>query len=62
MPHDTEWTDAPTCPYCGHEETDAWEIEFRNESAEVSCSSCGKDYDCTEHRTFNYTSKPKGGA
>ena len=30
-----------TCPYCDYEEYDSWEIE---ESGEIECSRCEKEY------------------
>ena len=45
MNHDL--TDFPICPHCGHEEKDAWEINFGeclDGDTETCCNSCGKDY------------------
>jgi hypothetical protein len=55
--------DNPVCPYCKREESDAWEIDFGGceGDAEISCSSCGKDYLCIKSITIYYeSSKIKG--
>lgn len=49
----------PICPHCGHEETDAWEINFGaglDGDAEVSCNSCGEDYFCKRIVHVDYKS------
>lgn len=54
-------TDAPKCPFCGHEETDAWEIDFGlawEGDTEVSCGRCGKDYFCSRHCEVTFSSEP----
>lgn len=50
--------DQPTCPYCGHRERDAWEIDFGpgcDGEAIVPCGRCDREYlvyrDC--HITYN---------
>ena len=54
----TALADLPTCPYCGHKERDAWEIDFDgiDGDTEVTCSSCGKDYHCSRHVSMSYSS------
>lgn len=54
--HATADTGNPVCPWCGHEERDAWEIDFgTGENAEgIDCGSCGREFDI--HR---YTPPPK---
>lgn len=58
---DTSFTDEPVCPYCGHEETDAWEIDFGgcDGDTEHSCGSCGEDYHLSRQVTFHYASSKK---
>ncbi len=34
-PINTEFTDKPICPYCGHSERDAWEIDFGGMDGDV---------------------------
>jgi transcription elongation factor Elf1 len=44
---ETQHTDNPTCPFCGHAERDAWEIDFGpgiEGDTTVSCGECGEDY------------------
>jgi len=57
---DTSWTDQPTCPCCGHVETDAWEIDFKGIDGDVehSCASCGEDHNLTRNAIITYTSEP----
>ena len=58
MNHDTEWTNEPTCPYCGHVETDAWELGDPEAVTEGWCGSCGKDYLLTGSVTIRWLSNP----
>jgi transposase-like protein len=49
----------PTCPYCGHVERDAWEIDFGpglDGDTEHTCHSCGKDYFLSREVTVRYAS------
>jgi hypothetical protein len=63
--NDTDFTINPVCPYCGHVERDAWEIDFgegTDGDADTSCSGCGEDYFVQRHVTVSYsTSKPSAG-
>lgn len=55
----TEMTTLPVCPYCGHVEQDAWEINFGpglDGDTEVSCNSCGEDYFCERIVDVSYKS------
>jgi len=57
----TEQTDSPICPYCGHAERDAWEIDFGpglDGDTETSCNSCGRDYFASRGVTGYYTTRP----
>ena len=50
----------PGCPYCGHKERDAWEINFGPDLegvTEVSCNSCGEDYFCSRKVSIYYTTQ-----
>jgi len=56
----TDFTDYPVCPYCGHVERDAWEIDFGpglDGDAETSCNSCGADYFCSRNVSVTYTTR-----
>jgi len=37
---DTSYTDQITCPWCGYEETDSFEID----DGEFECNECSKPY------------------
>lgn len=60
---DTEHTDNPVCPHCGHVDLDAWEIDFGGTegTTEVLCGACGEEYSCSRYVTVYYhTKKIKG--
>lgn len=53
---DTECTDEVTCPYCGYECSDSWEMS----EGEHECSDCGRTFDIEKNVTVTYcTSKPR---
>ena len=57
---DFEYTDNPVCPYCGHVERDAWEIDFGpglDGDAETFCGMCGKDYFVSRNTFVSYSTK-----
>jgi hypothetical protein len=59
---DTEHRDEPICPYCGHAEKDAWEINFGpglEGDGETDCGECGKAYWISRHATITYSTKKK---
>jgi hypothetical protein len=50
----------PVCPHCGHEERDAWEIDFGSGlegEAEISCGRCEKDYIAERVVDVSYTTR-----
>lgn len=58
-------TAEPICPYCGHRERDAWEINFGLDlegETEHTCGSCGEDYKVSRHVDINYSTQTKNGA
>ncbi len=56
---DTDGTDMPICPHCGHVEKDPWELPFKgcDGDIEASCDACGLDYFLTRDCKFTYSSK-----
>lgn len=53
--------DHPVCPYCGHVEYDAWEIDFGHEdnaSIDFPCPSCDKEYLLERSIIVSYTTAP----
>lgn len=57
---DTRMTDSPICPYCGHRERDAWEINFgpgMDGDTIHTCGSCGEEYDCYREVIVTYTTR-----
>lgn len=60
MEIDTEYTHYITCPHCGYEDEDSWEVDFGNsECAEVECANCEKEMSVTRIVDISYTTKPK---
>ena len=58
----TDYTREPVCPYCGHVERDAWEIDFGNsEIAEFDCGSCGKTMVVIQSITVYYSTRKAEG-
>jgi hypothetical protein len=51
---DASYTDQITCPYCGDERTDSWEL---GEEGEVECYECGKMFRFTSDVRITYTSE-----
>lgn len=46
----------PTCPHCGHELTDAWEVFSEMEqTVDVDCGSCEEVFSLTRMATFHYS-------
>jgi hypothetical protein len=55
---DHEHTPKPVCPYCGHIDKDAWEIDYgANDTAEVTCGVCDVDYKITRYVGITYTTE-----
>lgn len=57
---DTHLTDEPMCPYCGHVEEDAWEIDFGpgiEGDTETSCNECGRNYQVSRTCTVYYSTQ-----
>ena len=53
----TDSEDTILCPYCGHDDRDdrnQWEGEH-----EFTCSSCGKEYDCSIEISISYSTSRK---
>ena len=51
----------PKCPDCGHEEQDAWEVNFGpglDGEAVVACGACGVDYHVERVVSVSYRSRP----
>ena len=56
---DCEYTDECVCPYCGHEQSDSWEIGTGSEEdGETYCGSCGKDFAYSRHIRVTYSTEP----
>jgi hypothetical protein len=56
---ETDYTDDPVCPHCGHAEKDAWEIDFGpglDGTTELECSACRRDYFCERNCQVTYSS------
>jgi len=55
---DTQYTKNATCPYCGHEDKDSWEIEFDGMEGDTTniCGKCEKEYTVSRHVEITYCS------
>lgn len=59
---DTERTTHPVCPHCGHEERDAFEIDFGpglEGEATIACGNCEREYQAERIVDVTYTTTPK---
>jgi transcription elongation factor Elf1 len=48
-----------TCPYCGHVETDSWEIAAGGEDGDIgqtNCGECNREYEYTINVDITYSS------
>jgi len=51
--------DNPTCPYCGHEEEDAWELDHDQDSHNlIECGNCEKTFIAAVSITVNWYGRP----
>ena len=50
-----------TCPYCGHKESDSWEVtgDHDGDKNEIECYECGKTFEFVTNIDVSYTSYPK---
>lgn len=51
---DTDNTDFPVCPHCGHEHRNY--CEFTNDG-KYDCASCEKPFDCTSEMIVHFTTE-----
>jgi len=55
MSYNTEYTDEPVCPHCGHKIEDAWEIDFEGqECAKIDCPECDKPIEVCKNMSITY--------
>lgn len=53
-----------TCPFCGYEDEDSWEVSDDSVNKIIECASCGKEFILTEIedlRTFSTIKPPCKG-
>lgn len=48
--------DVVTCPWCGYEHHDGWELFDRHDSAETTCNGCERDFEVDRDVSVSYTS------
>jgi len=58
QPEDKEYENNLTCPYCGHEDSDSWELSSDDED-EHECGRCGGIMSYQRIVTVEYNSSPK---
>lgn len=52
---DTDFTDELTCPHCGYEDSDCWELSEND--GEICCDSCGEEFYYNRHIEVTYTTR-----
>lgn len=60
--YDTRCTDAPVCPYCGAEQTDAWEMDFGEGIAgegALECGECVNEFHAERVVAITYNTKKR---
>ena len=58
--YDTNYTLNITCPYCGYEDLDSWEVDCEDgEEVEQECGSCEKEFYATRSITVDYSTRTK---
>ena len=61
-PLDTTHRDNITCPHCGHEYRDSWEVNFGSGiegDTELECEECDKPFIASRHCTVTYSTQKK---
>ena len=53
---DHEYTDEITCPYCGYEMGDSWELD---DSGSRECERCDREFIHERHTQITYSTKRK---
>ena len=58
--HDTDFTDNPICPHCGHEyDSSLWGELFQDEGPDgdidIDCENCAKSFNAQICTTWNFT-------
>jgi len=53
----TEYTDDITCPNCGYENGDSWEVS--EDSGEDTCGNCGCEFEFERHIEVTYSTTQK---
>lgn len=59
---DTDYTIHVTCPYCGTENMDSWEIvsqELEFDDEVVECGECGKDFYASRQCSITYSTRQR---
>ena len=49
-----------TCPYCGYEDKDSWEVDFGDGlegDIDFGCGACGKQFRCSKHCEITYSTE-----
>jgi hypothetical protein len=57
-PIDTEYTDVPVCPHCGHKDIDWWDCgASRGEDWDACCGACDKVYRVNKMVSVSFTTR-----
>ena len=60
---DTDYTDNITCPYCGVEMQDSWDVrsaEVEFDDGVIECGECGKEFLASRQCSVTYSTSKKG--
>lgn len=55
-PEEQDYKHEVTCPYCGHENSNSWELS--DEEDEYECPNCGSTFSYQRNVTVEYCSQP----
>jgi len=51
---DTDYTDSPVCPACGHVHED-WQCAGDGDEDDCECEECGESMDVSTHMSISYS-------
>lgn len=59
--YETCYTNLITCPYCGYEDSDSWEVfgPYDSECTEINCADCDQEFKVAQHIKVTYSTEKK---
>lgn len=63
-PYDTDGAPLITCPYCGFQDEDSWELACGDECEDIECDCglCEKPFLASRHISVTYSTKKSADA